>query len=496
MTAADTSEYEKTAGRIQALVEQAAEKAPDIVVLPECAYPAYMLEYDREETARAMSMLEKLKAALADQARRHGFYLVAGLPHREGETLYNAALVYSPQGELTAWAGKQNLWHFDHKSFTVGTAPQVFDTPFGRVGLMICADGRIPEVARSLRLQGAGLILDLVNLVAGGSRPEELQNQQRQFMLSCRAAENGAAIAVCNKCGVERGMITYLGRSCVYGRDGGVLAQCGPAEEEILVCDLEEISPGLGEQRNLLTRRSESYQPLADPGGCKPVLERGEPVYTILARFKARDEAEYRRLTELYLRGAQVMDARLILLPEWTGELAQLQLARLAENLPVGVCLLVAGEGPSGQEAELWARKGRVGAVKSAHCAGEGRISVLQGGNLRLGVCFGAEPWTPELVRVQMLLGADISVWYTKTPWPEELQRTRAAENRIFVAQMALQGTCSLTTPDGAVCASTYGDGAHAATAYINTALSRWKDVVPGTNIVTDRHPELMKGLT
>ena len=496
MRAADTSEYKETAGRIRSLVKQAAKKHPDMVVLPECAYPAYMLEYDKGETEQALALQEDLERELAGLAREYGLYLVAGLPHRREGRLYNGALVYGPQGELVTWAEKQNLWHFDHKTFAVGDPPRVFDTPFGRVGIMICADGRIPEVARALRLQGAGLILDLVNLVAGGNRPENLQNQQRQFMLPCRAAENGAVIAVCNKCGVERGMITYLGRSCVLGKDGKTLAQCGPEKEEILFCDLGDISPGPGEQDNLLTRQPECYSPLTDPGLRTPVSERGIPAYTLLARFEAETVEEYHRLAHQFLRGAQVMDARLILLPEWTGELARLGLEALSEDLPEGVCLLAAGRDREMSRAELWTRRGRADKVESP-CQSQGvGISVLRGGGLSLGVCFRAEPWTPEIIRVQMLLGADLSVWYTETPWPELLQRTRSVENRIFVAQMARRGTCSLTGPDGAMCANTYEKGAHAAAAYIDPGLSRWKDVVPGTNIVTDRHPELMKGLT
>lgn len=75
----------------------------------------------------------------------------------------------------------------------------MFDTEFGRIGVMICADGRVPEVARMLRLGGAQLILDAVNLVASAEAPDKLTNQQYQFILPIRAWENGVPIAVCGK---------------------------------------------------------------------------------------------------------------------------------------------------------------------------------------------------------------------------------------------------------------------------------------------------------
>ena len=49
------------------------------------------------------------------------------------------------------------------------------------------------------------------------------RNAQIDYMLSARAAENGAYVVVANKCGTEAGISRYAGRSSVWGPD----ARCG-----------------------------------------------------------------------------------------------------------------------------------------------------------------------------------------------------------------------------------------------------------------------------
>ena len=98
----------------------------------------------------------------------------------------------------------------------------MFETDIGRIGILVCADGRLPEIARSLMLNGAQIILDLTAWVSGGRTQQDLSTPQVEFLMPTRAAENGVWIACCDKSGIEAESIVYAGRSCFInprGRD-------------------------------------------------------------------------------------------------------------------------------------------------------------------------------------------------------------------------------------------------------------------------------------
>ncbi len=92
-------------------------------------------------------------------AKQHGVYIVAGLVERDGKTVYNTAALLGPDGAL---AGKYRKVAITRNEIENGIAPgqdyPVFDTRFGRIGMMVCYDGFFPEVARSLTIRGAEVI--------------------------------------------------------------------------------------------------------------------------------------------------------------------------------------------------------------------------------------------------------------------------------------------------------------------------------------------------
>lgn len=484
LRASNIADYEQTAHHMEEMIFKVASQKPDMILLPECAYPAYMLFFDKENTELALKKLPEIETMLSNFAARYGIYVVAGLPHWQGSTLYNAAVAYGPDGAQVAWAAKRNLWHFDADSFSPGSQSRVFDTPFGRVGMMVCADGRIPEVLRDLRLQGAGLVLDAVNLVANAETPNELKNQQHAFMLRCRAQENGVYLAVCNKCGVEEKMVTYLGRSFVIGKQGQILTECGPEEETILICEIDEIFPTAGEAENVKYRIPDSYLPISSAKICN--WQQGRCIYTMLVQFEARTAQEYASNATHFIAGAAVLKVRLILLPWWEGELDALCLSQIAKGLSDGTMMLLAGKKGNLRQAELWTKNGCIGILQDEEERKEDTqpISILNvDEGLSLSVCFGHQPWTPEFVRTQAIQGADISVWYAEEAYPKHLLRTRAAENKIYVVQMTRRQACSAFGPDGSLLVSTYTEREHSAATYIDTKSSRNKDVVPGTSV-------------
>lgn len=92
-------------------------------------------------------------------AKKHNLYIVAGLVEREGHLLYNTAALLAPDGKL---AGKYRKTCLPRSEVEAGLCPgseyPVFETRFGKLGLMVCYDGFFPEVARQLSNRGAEVI--------------------------------------------------------------------------------------------------------------------------------------------------------------------------------------------------------------------------------------------------------------------------------------------------------------------------------------------------
>jgi len=138
------------------LIAEAARQRADLVVLGE-TITYYGLDKPFEEIAEPIP--GPSTAYLGGLARQHGLYIVAGLVERAEHLIYNTAALLGPDGDLIGSYRKVALPRDEIKA---GIAPgddyPVFQTRFGKVGLMICYDGFFPEVARELANRGAEVI--------------------------------------------------------------------------------------------------------------------------------------------------------------------------------------------------------------------------------------------------------------------------------------------------------------------------------------------------
>jgi predicted amidohydrolase len=121
-------------------------------------------------------------------------------------------------------------------------------------------------------------------------------------------------------------------------------------------------------------------------------------------------------------------------------------------------------------------------------------VIVTPAGNV--GLLCGDEGFVPEVARVLMLEGADILAWplFAADDMTERIARARSDENRVYTA-VAWPGGAQVIAPTGApLTISPAGTGV-AMAVQVNRALSRWKDMAPGTNALTDRIPEAYEAL-
>jgi predicted amidohydrolase len=138
------------------LIAAAARQKADLVVLPET------LTYygsGRDMAACAEPIPGPSTEYFGRLTQEHNLYLVAGLIERDQNLIYNVAVLIGPDGRVLGKYRKVALPRSEIESgVTPGAEYPVFDTRFGKLGMMVCYDGFFPEVARELSKRGAEVI--------------------------------------------------------------------------------------------------------------------------------------------------------------------------------------------------------------------------------------------------------------------------------------------------------------------------------------------------
>src|SRR5215211_1988072 len=200
--------------------------AIDVVVLQMAARPGDL----PANVDRLAELVDGPTAArVSELAAEVGATLVFGMLEREGDALYDTAVVAAPDGQLVPYR-KSHLYPTESALFAAGTELVVAPTPAGRLGMMICFEHAFPDVATALALRGAQILVipsavpfGYEHLLTLRTRARAQDNQV--FAVGCNLAGNG-----------------FCGRSLVADPRGDVLAEAG-AEETVLraILDLAAI---------------------------------------------------------------------------------------------------------------------------------------------------------------------------------------------------------------------------------------------------------------
>ncbi|HEU4547311.1 MAG TPA: carbon-nitrogen hydrolase family protein [Microlunatus sp.] len=166
--------------------------------------------------------------ALAEIAAAHGIWLVPGsLSERDGDAIYNTAVVFAPDGRLVAAYRKVFPWR-PYEAWAPGADWVTFDVPeIGRFGLSICFDSWFPESTRQLGWLGADIILNLVKTV-GEDRAQEV------VLAQANAIVNQVYFLSVNAAGP-----VGAGRSVYVDPDGRVIAECPDAAPAVTIVEID-----------------------------------------------------------------------------------------------------------------------------------------------------------------------------------------------------------------------------------------------------------------
>jgi predicted amidohydrolase len=184
------TDKEANYARAEKLIEKAAEGGAQLVCTTECFLDGYAIKDKSIPLDEYRALGEPIPdgkycqrlAALAD---RLDIWLIAGMLEADGDERYNTAVLLSPEGKL---AGKYRKHALEHELVrnTPGKETPAFDTPFGKLAIMICADRREPELVKKLCDSGATLLI----CPSGGM----FGPKSNDPILQARSKENGVPI--------------------------------------------------------------------------------------------------------------------------------------------------------------------------------------------------------------------------------------------------------------------------------------------------------------
>ncbi|MEW9533805.1 carbon-nitrogen hydrolase family protein [Microbispora sp. NPDC049125] len=255
------------------LIEKARADGVRLLALPEACLGGYLLSLDGEAGDAGPPPL----ALDGPEIRRlsslaAGMVVVAGYCEAADGLRYNSVVCVSGDGVL----GNHRKVHqplAENDSYASGDGFHAFDTPVGRIGMMICYDKAFPESARALALDGAeiGVCVSAWPAARTNTVADLTQDRwKRRFDLfdRARALENQMVWLSANHSGVF-GALRFVGSAKVVDPGGEILAETGVAagmavaEIDVRLA-LETARRSMGHLRD---RRPDAYPGLAYPAG-------------------------------------------------------------------------------------------------------------------------------------------------------------------------------------------------------------------------------------
>lgn len=262
---------EESVTRCLDLIRESAEMGAELCVTIETVNAYIALGDTRFEYTDTLDSetVKRFSAA----AREYGIHIVAGLALSIDGLPYNCAVLFDDKGEIVGVHKKVHLPAGEELHFSHGDRFDVFETKFGKIGMLVCWDMQFPESARELALADA----DLIACPTYG--------WENVYGLA-RAYENSVYIAV-GMCTYKWGLWPENNPSCIVDNMGNIVASCERDGEGIAIADIDiknEPAPQYGSENyyqshsmrktRFSQRRPETYRRVSKENAQTPLYKR------------------------------------------------------------------------------------------------------------------------------------------------------------------------------------------------------------------------------
>jgi beta-ureidopropionase len=252
---------EQSLASAERMIRQAAGRQAQVLLLPEVFHELFFItDLDSRYFQTAEPIPDPITAMMQQLARELAVVIVAPIYESVDRSVYyNSAAVIDADGTLLGTYRKNhiplNTIFYEKLYFKPGNLGYpVFNTRFGKIGILICHDRHYPEGARALALNGAEIVL-----IPSATPDKSLSRKVWEKELCAHAIFNEYFVAGLNRTGKE-GNYVYYGQSVAFDPTGELLVQAGPDEEVVIFdCDLELITQRRRAWQFYRDRRPDTY---------------------------------------------------------------------------------------------------------------------------------------------------------------------------------------------------------------------------------------------
>ena len=242
------------------MIMEAANRGADIVCFPEVQLTPFFPQYQNINATPFVSRLDDAYVSgICAACQKNNIHAAVNFYLHENGKYYDMSLLIDDNGNLI---GKQKMVHvaqcehfYEQDYYTPSEEGfHVFETKYGKIGIVVCFDRHYPESIRTEVIRGADLVI--IPTANTSDEPSELF----QWEIKVQAFQNSVNIAMCNRCGTEDHM-NFSGESIVVDYQGDTKV-IGGHDESLLIADvnLAEASIARSQKPYIHLRRSGLYE--------------------------------------------------------------------------------------------------------------------------------------------------------------------------------------------------------------------------------------------
>jgi predicted amidohydrolase len=225
--------FEKTLS----LIEVAAKNGAQLICFPELQLSPFFPQYKGLDVSKyVLSIDDKRVKEIQEKCKEYNIMSIPNIYLKEKDKYFDTSILIAGDGEIIGTSKmvhimschnfyEQDYYHPSDTGF------RVYETPIGKIGVIVCFDRHISESFRLCALQGA----DLVIIPTANTKNEPLE--KFEWELRIPAMQNNIFIAMCNRVGKE-GEMDFAGESVVVDPNGDVVIKADD-KEQIVYADMD-----------------------------------------------------------------------------------------------------------------------------------------------------------------------------------------------------------------------------------------------------------------
>ena len=237
--------FERNYNKSLQFLDLADTHKADLIFFPKLQLTSYFPQYRKKDVGGALDRIPaEFAIELSDfriremskKCKKYGIFASPNIYIRDREWFYDISIWIEPDGAMASEARQvciADALHFHEKDYFASSKKgfSVYETPFGRVGIVIGYDRHLTESIAACVSKGADLVLVPVSNAVG--EPLEM------YAIEMRAAafQNGVFVAMANRVGNEDGML-FAGESMVVDPNGRIVVKADDSQQ-FIVCNIE-----------------------------------------------------------------------------------------------------------------------------------------------------------------------------------------------------------------------------------------------------------------